>query len=368
MKVMRLALLLVVIIALTVLPPQNQVLAARGTPGSAEFGYGAHLNLAGAFAIDGVRLASNLQLDWLAVELSWQSVAPKAGAVDWSRIDPLLQVASHSQQAVMISLTEAPEWALTPQGPDANQTSQFVLQLVQRYPKNVQAVELFPGANTRQGWGRQPNPLAYQKTWGAVQSVLQNAKINILLAAGGLQPVVSGTDPAEAMDDLAFLQALYTAGGKNPVKIVSIQANNLTGDPLQASDKSENRVLRHYEEVRSVMLKNKQDSGLVWITRLSPPTGTITKDDQKYQDLTNQTAWLNQAFGQLKSQLYIGVAFLNGINPSKIPNTAISLILPGDDYHPFYRSLRDLITINRSDNSTSRPGRAKDQPLQKSIK
>ncbi|MDO8971376.1 MAG: hypothetical protein Q7U74_11855 [Saprospiraceae bacterium] len=364
----RQVLVFALIITLTALSPLNQVLAARGTPGSAEFGYGAHFNLDGAFAIDAVRLASNLQLDWLAVDLSWQSVAPKAGAVDWSRIDPVLQVASNKQQAVMISLTEAPDWVQTPQGPDANLTAQFVLQLVQRYPKSIQAVELFSGANTRQGWGRQPNPQAYQKTWSSVQTTLQNSKINILLIAGGLRPVVSGTSASEAMDDLAFLQALYTAGGKNPVKIVSIQANDLTGDPLMAADKAENRVLRHYEEVRSVMLKNKQDASLVWITRLSPPTGAISVDDQKYQDLSNQSNWLNQAFGQLKSQLYIGVAFMNGINPSQTPNTAISLILPGEDYHPFYRSLRDLITINRSDNSTNRPGRAKDQPLQKSIK
>lgn len=368
MMLKRLALAFLIVITIAALTPQQAVIAARGAPGSAEFGYGAHLNLTGAYAVDGVRLASNLQLDWLAVEISWQSLSPKAGAVDWSRIDPFMQIAARNQQAVMVSLSEAPEWAQTAQGPDANLTGQIITQIVQRYPKLIQAIELFPGANTRAGWGRQPNPQAYQKLLASIQTALQNAKSAALLIAGGLQPIPAGIAAAEAMDDLAFLQALYTSAGKNPIKIISLQANHLTSDPLEAPSKAENRVLRHYEEIRAVMLKNKQDAGLIWITRLSPPTGEISADDQKYQDLNIQTGWLNQAFGQLKSQLYIGVAFVNAINLSAKANSGISLILPADDYHPFYRSLRDLVAVNRSDASITRPGRAKEQPLQKSTK
>lgn len=364
----RLALLLIFAVVLTVLAPNQPVMAARGAPGSSEFGYGAHLNLGGTYAIEGVRLASDLQLDWLAIDLSWQSISPKQGAVDWNRIDPTMQAATRSEQPVLISLVEPPDWAQTPQGPDSNQVAQLIVQLAQRYPKAVQAIELFPGANTRTGWGRQPNPQAYLKIMQTVQTSLQKAKSTIMLVAGGLQPVQAGTDPALGVDDLAFLQALYSAGLKNVANIISAQASNLTGEPLQAPDKSENRVLRHYEEIRTIMLKNKHETGLIWITRLSPPNGQINQADLNYQDAASQTDWLNQAYGQIKSQLYIGVAFLNGINPSSMNAASVSLIEPGGDYHPFYRNLRDLVAINRSDSSHNRPGRPKDQPLQKSNK
>jgi hypothetical protein len=364
-RLVCLFLLAAVLLAATPLQP---ALAARGTPGSSEFGYGAHLNLSGLFAVDGVHLASDLQLDWLAIDLSWQSVSPKQGATDWGHLDPALQAAIHSQQPVMISLSNAPDWVQTPQGPDPNMVAQWVGQLVQRYADGVQAIELFPGANTLAGWGRQPNPQAYLKVIKAVQVALQKVKSPVLLVAGGVEPVLAGTDKSQAMDDLAFLQALYAGGLKSIANIISFQASNLTGEPLQASDASENRVLRHYEDIRAVMLQNKHETGLIWITHLEPPTGQIAESDQPYRNPDNQSNWLNQAYGQLKSQLYIGVSFLNGINPISTDATTLSLIQPGGDYHPFYRTLRDLVAFNRSDSPYHRPGRAKEQPLPKSSK
>ena len=363
----RFALFLLILGLLGTAWPARLAQAARGTPGSAEFGFGAYLDLSGSFAIDSVHLASDLELDWLALDFSWQAAAPKPGAIDWSRIDPILQAAGRSQQSVMLSLTQAPEWALTPQGPDSAKCAALVIQILQRYPNTVQAIELFPGANTTQGWGRQPNPKAYFSTWNAVQAAIKSAKLSTLLVAGGLLPIPSGSPAAQGVNDLTFLQELYSAKVQLPV--ISIQAGSLTGDPLQAPDKVENRVLRHYEEVRAVMLNNKQDAGKIWITHITPPTGSIAANDRRYQDLSNQALWLSQAYDQMKSQLYIGVAFLGQINPQANPaDAAFSLLQPSGDYHPFFRMLRDRIAINRSNAAYLRPGRAKAEPLQKNTK
>ncbi len=364
----RLVLFLFLAAILIALTPLESVLAARGAPGSAEFGFGAHLDLNGPFAVEGVRLASDLQLDWMGLDLSWRSVAPKAGAFDWSRLDPVLETAAHSQLSVMVSLTDAPDWALTPQGPAADKTAQFIVQLANRYPQVMKAVELFPGANTLQGWGRQPDPRAYMSVLVAVKTAVSKSKLPVRLVGAGLKPVLAGDgNTGQDLDDASFLQSLYENGLSNVVTIVSIQANDLTGEPLQAPDRSENRVLRHYENIRQVMLDHGHESGLIWITHLTPPTGNITAEDQKYQDPYAQSAWYEQAFSQLKSQLYIGVAFFSGLNPAE-SEQSVSLIQSQGDYHPFYRSLRDLISVSRSDNSSIRPGRAKDQPLIKSIK
>jgi hypothetical protein len=362
----RLAAFMAVILALVLSAPLRTVFAARGTPGSTEFGYGAHLNLSGTFAMDGIRLASNLQLDWLAIDLSWQSIAPKAGAIDWSRLDPVMQTAEQSQVAIFLSLTDTPEWAQTAQGPDATQATQMVQQLIQRYPKALRAIELFPGANTRQGWGRKPDAAAYAKVWAAVSSALQKAKSPVILVAAGLKPLPAGTSAGEAVDDLAFLQSLYDLGLRPSLSIISLQAAGISGEPLQSPTKEQNLVLRHYEEVRQVMLKNKHEGGLIWLTRLASPAGPENGNLAQAQDPAYQANWLAQAYQQIKSQLYIGVAFLNGINPSSA-NQGISLLQPGGDYHPFYRILRDQISLNRS-GTPFRPGRPKDQPLQKSIK
>ncbi len=364
----RLVLFMFLAAILISLTPLESVLAARGAPGSAEFGFGAHLNLNGQFAIEGVRLASDLQLDWVGLDLSWQSVAPKAGSVDWSRLDPILDAAAHSQLAVMVSLTDTPEWALASQGPDPDKTAQFITQMVKRYPQVVQAVELFPGANTMQAWGRAPDPKAYMKVLIAVKNAIKKSNPQVRLVGAGLKPVMAADGiTTQDINDTVFLQSLYKNGLADAVTIVSLQANDLTGEPLQASDKSETRVLRHYENIRQVMLENGHESGLIWITHLAPPSGSLNAEDQKFQDPASQSEWFNQAFNQLKSQLYIGVAFFSALNPSD-SGSSVSLIQNLGDYHPFYRSLRELISINRSDPSGSRPGRAKDQPLLKSIK
>ena len=364
----RLVLFLFLAAILAALTPLESVLAARGAPGSTEFGYGAHLNINGQFAIEGVRLASDLQLDWMSFDLSWRSVAPKAGSADWSRLDPILDAATRSHLSVMVSLTDAPEWALSPQGPNADQTAQFIVQLVKRYPQVVQAVELFPGSNTFQGWGREPDAQAYIKVLNSVKNAVTKSKLPVRLVGAGLIPVLAGDQKtAQDIDDASFLQDLYGYGLRKAVSIVSVQASDLTGEPLQAPDRSENRVLRHYDTIRQVMLDNGHESGLIWITHLTPPNGTVNTEDQKYQDPNAQSAWYDQAFSQLKSQLYIGVAFLSGLNPPG-SEQSVSLIQRQGDYHPFYRSLRELISVNRSDQSSSRPGRAKDQPLIKSVK
>ena len=357
----RLLVILVICGLLAGWMPSHSAQAARGIPGSSEFGFGAQLNPGGAFALDGIHLASNLQLDWLAIDLSWQAAAPKTGAVDWSRLDVLMKTAERSQVAVCISLTEAPDWAMGQAGPDPEKTAQWVVSLAQRYPVALKALELFPGANTRQAWGRQPDANAYLKLWSSVNAALQKQKSPLLLVAAGLKPILANVPASEAVDDLVFLQNLYNGGIKTTLSVLSIRMDSLTGDPLQASSKEENRVFRHYEEVRQVMLKNKHESGLVWLTHLSSPA------DAPFADPANQSSWLTQAYGQAKSQLYIGVAFLNAINLTS-SDSGIALIQPDGDYHPFYRALRDLVAINRSDTLTYRPGRPKDQTLIKSAK
>jgi hypothetical protein len=355
----------VILCLLVISVPAQPALAARGIPGSSEFGFGAHLELSGSSTLESARLANNLELDWIAVDCSWLAAAPKQGVVDWSRFDPVLLTAARSQQAIMLSLTQAPTWALTTEGPDPAKTSQFILQILQHYPNTVRAIELFPGANTAQGWGSQPNPKAYASLLASVQTALQNAKFSMLLVAGGLVPTPAGSPRAQAIDDLVFLQELY-ATAKIALPVISLQASNLTGDPLQTPEKNEPRVLRHYEEIRGVMLQNKKDANLIWVTHLAPPGGSISASDKRFQNLPNQTAWLSQAFEQMKSQIYIGAAFLGHINPQPNPaEAAFSLLLQSGDYHPFYRSLRDLIAIDHSNGARLRPGQAKATLLKK---
>ncbi len=340
--------------------PLIPVSGARGIPGSPDFGYGGHLP-ADRSPLDAVRLAANLNLDWVALPIAWQAVMPQPNTqIAWSQLDPIFNAVARTRISVMLSLSQPPAWAITPAGPDPMQTAQFLNQLLQRYPALIQAVELFLAANTRQGWGAAPDANAYLNLFKVVQSQLKSVKQNPILVAGGLVPL-SLQESKQDMDDLVFLQKLYTAGGAAIIQVLSVDLGHITGQPLQSPAGGDHRVLRHYEEIRQVMIKNNHPSGMIWITHLSVPSGKINLAEI-ITDPHLQDAWLAQAYGQIRSQLYIGASFYDGLNPNEDNH---SLILSDGSYHPFYRTLRGLIIQSFSSASAAKPGRAKEQPLLK---
>lgn len=334
--------------------------AARGAPGSMEFGYGARLETDGPYFQDALDMAADLPLDWLGVTLRWSQYAPASAA--WERLDSILQFCDRSGTSVLLSLTEPPADARAGDGPDIGKTAAFVLELAARYP-GLGAIELFPGANTARGWGGRPDPRAYTKLFAAVQSGLQASGSNVLLVAGGLQPLTSN-HPAGDIDDLDFLRELYAANPALALPVIGLVLQP-AGDPLAAPDGVDRGILRHYEEVRQVMVDAGRAKDLIWVTSILPPDGTISSSDPNKPGSFNQTNWLYQAYGQMKSQLYIGVAFYRSLNPSAKNPRDSALILNNQQYHPFYGILRELIAQNSPGWAPPRHGRPKSEALQK---
>jgi hypothetical protein len=131
-------------------------------------------------------------------------------------------------------------------------------------------------------------------------------------------------------------------------------------DPMASPESDNPFVLRHYEAVRQVMLENEHSNGLIWITAFAWPDELNiaathnAKSTFEAQDIlqTSQTQWFTQAFQMMKSQLYIGAAFYNCLNPP-VDNSSISsmdhcLIRGASDpagMHPAYTSLLEMISL-----------------------
>ncbi len=331
--------------------------AARGVPGSPEFGVGATLRLNGANLSDGLKLAGNLKLDWISIPISWNELQPKAGrAPDWTRLDSAIALASQNGLAVMISINRAPDWASTSKGPDAAKTADLAVALTQRYAGSLHAIELFPGANLKNSWGANPSPKQYLRLFETVQKQLATSGSSALLVAGGLTPLAP--DSTSGMNDLKFLQGLYDAGARSSVSVISLRLSNTTGEPLKPPS-GDPRALRHYEDMRAMMLDNGHTSGLLWITRLNAPTGKITGDDKKFSESAAQADWLARALLQARSQLYIGVVFIQNLNPAADASTSDSMLLDGQKVHPFVDLLRamSLNTSSASNGSLAQSNR-----------
>jgi len=336
-----------IVILLYSITRQVPALAESGLPNSAEFGYGVRLDLGGAQINSSIAAAAGLKINWLAIDFDWESIWPAKD--DSPDLEPLIQAMYQAQQnhlSVMISITRPPAWVVSPEGPDPSMTVQVVKYLARTFPGVLLAIELFPGANTIQGWGTTPNPNAYFSLLQTVTQVLQESGSPIIIVAAGLTPLPPNP-PAGDIDDLVFLETLYNAGAQSWMPIISIRIPEITGDPMFSPTQDEKRCLLHFEEVRQLMLTHDHRQGLIWLTEFSWPTETIRTSDKIYQKPTEQTRWLNQAYQILKSQLYLGVAFFSQINPPgprTDTHTPVSLIRQDLSIHPALANLGLLIS------------------------
>jgi len=323
--------------------------AASGLPNSPDFGYGARLDVWGQEVELAINAASSVGVDWIGVDFDWQRHWPDSAVpVNLEALDQVMAIAQSQGINILLSMTHAPAWALGPDGPDIQQTAALVAMLANRYPQSLLTIELFPSANTTAGWGAHPDPSAYVVVFQACQVALQNIGSKILLVAGGLSPL--GQSPSIGdVDDLDFLNGLYKAGAANFMPILSLRLSPAEGEAMTPPGEAASRVLRHYETVREVMLQFGHANGLIWITGFSwPVQGKATSPD-------GQIRWLNQAFQLMKSQLYIGVAFFDRLNPPEDGERAASQVqslikkdAKGTHLHPALAALGQIITLNQT--------------------
>ena len=328
----------------------SQVLAASGMPDSTEFGYGARLDLWGQEIDLSINAAAAIGLDWIGIEFDWARHWPDPqSSADLEILDGVMVKVKHHQINVLLSISNPPAWATTPVGPDVQRTIDLITLLVDRYPDDLLTIELFPAANTFKGWGAPPDPISYSVLLNAAQIALKSSHSSAIIIAAGLTPLSPGHSPVD-MDDIVYLSALYEAGAAAFMPIVSVRLNELDGDTMTPPDGNDPRVLRHYETVRQVMLKYNHTNGLIWITDFTWPSSKV--------ETSEQTRWLIQAFPIMKSQLYLGVAFFDRLNPPDKPISMAShsLIQKYDlntHLHPAMGTLGQIITVGRTGQATS---------------
>src|SRR3972149_1217885 len=101
-------------------------------------------------------------------------------------------------------------------------------------------------------------------------------------------------------------------GAPGFMPIVGLRLTALTGDVLATSTQADPRVLRHFEAVRQVMLAYGHARGMVWVTNYHWPASLA---GLSLSNSSAQIRWLNQALQVMRSQLYLGVAFYDRLNP-----------------------------------------------------
>jgi hypothetical protein len=343
-KHLRLIILSLLLASLISLP--KPALGSSGTPDSTKFGYGARLDPFGLEVGLALKVADSVGMDWIGLDLDWARVWPDRDAdPKLEEMDFVMQKASKYELSTLISVTHPPRWAITAKGPDPAATTQLVLLLAERYKQTDLAIELFPGANTVHGWGAKPDPAAYKTLLKSCWKALQSIKSPALLVAGGLEPTYANRSAGD-MDDLVFLSGLYRAGAESFMPVVSVRLPSIPADILADPRGGSAVVLRHYEAIRKIMNKYNHSSGLIWVTGYTCPVHELRSTKEQAQ-------WINQSFQLMRSQLYIGVAIYDGLNPAEKNSDSNQLYLIQKDgaltsLHPALAAIGWLITLDRT--------------------
>jgi hypothetical protein len=276
-----------------------------------------------------VDLAAGMNFTWLMIEFDWAYYWPDPNMhPKWDQLDYVAALAHENNINLGISLSNPPPWASTTYGPNPEKTSQLVLKLAKRYPDIILAIELFPGVNTSQGWSASPDPKEFADLLQFVSRTLSTAGLDIQLITT-LSPLTPIDNSANIPDE-DFLIALYDYGWQSEASILGIQYSLITGDALQSPSSNGLPVLRHYEELRNILIQYHDEQRLIWITGFSWPIELTSDATLGVQ----QASWLFQAYRLLTAQLYIGAAFFEQINPNSASGETSTLLQPDATLHP----------------------------------
>jgi hypothetical protein len=243
-------------------------------------------------------------VDSVRIPIDWSSLQPtKAGIINWSGIDQLVEHAAKSNIEVLPFVTGAPTWAvplatvpgtngkasahLPATGPAATAWRSFLQQAVERYGPNGEFWATHPAVPVHpirawQIWNEpnfkyfvaRPNPIEYGKlvklSFSAIRSVDPGAQVILagLFARpkGGRFLNDSGPKPKVARPTSPnffagyFLEQMYK--GNPGIK------SNFAGAALHPYTGRYQELQGEIEEFRAVLAENKDSAKGLWITEL----------------------------------------------------------------------------------------------------
>jgi hypothetical protein len=323
-------------LTLSLLPVQQ--VSANPLFYAGEFLYAVNTNPLGRHVSNALTQARNLHPDWLMVDFDWNVWFPaRDTAQNFQSLDTVMRFADEQGIGVSMRILNPPAWVLTGAGPDPASTADLIHFLEERYANSMKAVEVFPGANTKQGWGAAPSPQAYVDLLETVQQKLVQEESRLLLVAGGLIPV-SDPDQMTRIGDIAFLEGLYAAGFHSVNAILSLQLLDLAPDIFQVALDVNEPVLLHIDAVQTVMNLNHDAAGPVWVTAVSFENGAVQGSESLLDICT-----------LLRSRLFVGLVSPAALNPVNSAPGMMSLM----DEDGSAGTMQQLIASNRSETSAA---------------
>ncbi len=200
-----------------------------------------------------MRLVQQLGMGWFKMQVRWEDVEPERGVYDWSKLDLAMPSAGRFGLNVMMSIVTAPEWSREPgvdttkHGPPANTQDfvNFIVALLERYPGQVQAIEVWNEQNLDREWTSIEGLSAanYIEMLRQVYLAVKEVDPGIIVISGALSPTGGWTEPdgrVSAIDDFDYLDQMIAAGLLTYTDCVGVHHNGYNIGPNVPWDEAPN--------------------------------------------------------------------------------------------------------------------------------
>lgn len=220
---------------------------------------------------------------WVRFMLSWETFERAPGQWDPLPMDRVIDELNAQGVNILVVVAKAPEWALS-EDPDTYlnnmlEFEQFMAFVADRYQGKVQAWEIWNEQNLAHEWGGRVNPNEYLQMIEAGSRAVRASDPEATVVFGGLTP--NGIlDPAVAVDDLNYLNLMYSLSGgtfSEYFDVLGVHLNSTHNSPDEMypdNVSGENEgwndhpsfFFRRAEQLRDAMIANGDEDKMMWIT------------------------------------------------------------------------------------------------------
>ena len=194
------------------------VVGAPPPAGAGFFGYGVQAHMLGGGIAESMNAVSDLGFDWIKQQVNWSVFGGGYG-----EIGSIVNEAGARGINVLLSVVDAPGAMREPGfddsvgGPPADPGSYaaYVGGMAGAFCGTaLKAIEVWNEQNLHYEWGNKPlDPAEYMRLLQAAYVSIKAACPSMLVISGALTP--AGSNPPFAMDDFAYLEAMYQNGLAN---------------------------------------------------------------------------------------------------------------------------------------------------------
>ncbi len=184
--------------------------------------------------------ADQLGVDWAKMQVRWENMEPADGDYDWYETDLYIPAMAEKGVKVLVSVVTAPAWAreqgvdTSRHGPPADpaQYAEFVTALLERYPGQIHAVEVWNEQNLDREW-TSVNGLSaenYISLLSATNDAVKAVDPGVIVVSGALSPT-GLSDGVRAWDDFVYLDQMIAAGLLDNADCIGVHHNGINVSP-----------------------------------------------------------------------------------------------------------------------------------------